>query len=323
MGEEHEMVEIGYTLSSEDHGPREQLRFARAAEDAGFSSVFISDHFHPWVDAQGHSPFVWTVIGGIAASTTLRVVTGVTCPTIRIHPAIVAHAAATCAVALEGRFVLGVGSGENLNEHILGDRWPEADVRLEMLEEAVEVMRLLWGGGQRSHRGRHYTVDNARLYDLPEDPIPVYVSAFGPKAIELAARIGDGYVGTSPDPELVGAFAEQAGGGKPKIAGAKCCWHDDDAEARRLVHRLWPNMGLPGELSQELPTPAHFEQGAQIVTEEMVADDIPTGPDPEAYAASIREYAEAGYDEVFLHNIGPDQEGFLRFFAREVRPLLG
>jgi G6PDH family F420-dependent oxidoreductase len=317
------MIKIGYTLSSEDHGPREQLRFARAAEDAGFTSVFISDHFHPWLDAQGHSPFVWTVIGGIAAATNLRVVTGVTCPTIRIHPAIVAHAAATCAVALEGRFVLGVGSGENLNEHVLGDRWPEADIRLEMLEEAVEVMRLLWRGGQHSHHGRHYTVENARLYDLPDDPIPVYVSAFGPKATEVAGRIGDGYVGTAPDPGLVAGFREHAGGDKPAIAGAKCCWHPDDAAARRLVHELWPNMGLPGELSQELPTPAHFEQGASIVTEDMVADDIPTGPDPEAYAASIRAYADAGYDEVHLHNIGPDQEGFLRFFADEVRPLLG
>jgi G6PDH family F420-dependent oxidoreductase len=317
------MVTVGYALSSEDHGPAELVRFARAAEEAGFEHAWISDHFHPWVDAQGHSPFVWTVIGAIAAATErLRLGTGVTCPTLRIHPAVIAHAAATSAVLLEGRFFLGVGSGEALNEHVLGDAWPEADVRLEMLEEAVAVLRLLWSGGQRSHRGTHYTVENARLYDLPDEPVPVYMSAFGPKAVELAGRIGDGYVGTSPQRDLLTAY-EQAGGGGPKLAGAKCCWHRDAAEARRMVHRLWPNMGLPGELAQVLPTPAHFEQAAELVTEERVAGSIPVGPDPEPYAAALHAYADAGYDEVYLHNIGEDQEGFLRFFTEEVRPLLG
>ncbi|HWH32329.1 MAG TPA: TIGR03557 family F420-dependent LLM class oxidoreductase [Egibacteraceae bacterium] len=315
------MVEVGYTLSSEDHGPRDLVRFAGLAEEHGFTRAWISDHFHPWVDAQGHSPFVWAVLGGVAATTGLEVGTGVTCPTVRIHPAVVAQAVATTSLLFDGRFWFGVGSGEALNEHILGGRWPEAEVRLEMLEEAVQVMRRLWTGEVVSHHGRHYTVENARLYDAPERRVPVYVSAFGPKAMELAGRIGDGYVGTSPDAELVRRFARQAPG-KPKVAGAKCCWHADEAEARRLAHRLWPNMGLPGELAQELPTPQHFMQAARLVTEEMVAGPIPTGPDPRPYVDLVRAYADAGYDVVYLHNIGEDQEGFLRFWTGEVRPLL-
>ncbi|TCJ20541.1 TIGR03557 family F420-dependent LLM class oxidoreductase [Rubrobacter taiwanensis] len=315
------MPEICYVLSSEETDPNDLVRNARRAEEAGFYGAWISDHYHPWVDAQGQSPFVWSVIGGIAAVTErLRLGTGVTCPTIRIHPAILAQAAATSQVMLEGRFFFGVGSGENLNEHILGDRWPEADVRLEMLEEAVAVIRLLWEGGNKSHHGRYYTVENARLYTLPGELPPIYVSAFGPKAIEVAARIGDGYVGTAPEKELLDAFAQKAGPDKPKIGEMKVCWHEDEAEARRMIHRLWPNIGLPGELAQELPSPKHFEQAASIVTEEMVADTPPTGPDPEPYLESIRQYEQAGYDEVYLHQIGPDQEGFFRFCEREILP---
>jgi G6PDH family F420-dependent oxidoreductase len=316
-------MNVSYALSSEDHGPVDLVRFAAAAEEAGFESVWISDHYHPWINTQGNSPFVWSVLGGIAQATGLRVGIGVTCPTIRIHPAIVAHAAATTAIMLRGRFVLGVGSGENLNEHILGHRWPPADVRLEMLEEAVAVMRLLWQGGVHSHRGQYYTVEHARLYNLPEQPPPVYVSAFGPKALEVAARIGDGYISTMPDPELASAFVEQAGPDKPCVGGAKCCWGEDEAAARKLAHQRWPNIGLPGELAQELRTPEHFEQASSIVTEDMVADTIPCGGDPERYIASLNAYAEAGYDEVYLHNIGEDQQGFLRFFQREIRPRLG
>jgi G6PDH family F420-dependent oxidoreductase len=316
------MVRVGYTLSSEDHGPADLVRFAAAAEEAGFDSALISDHYHPWTGAQGHSPFVWSVLGGIAAATTrLRVGTGVTCPTVRIHPAVLAQAAATTALLFDGRFFFGVGSGEALNEHILGDRWPEIDERLDMLAEAVAVIRLLWQGGQRSHRGTHYTVSNAELYDLPDEPPPIYVSAFGPKAVEVAARIGDGYVGTSPDAELVTAYRD-AGGSGPAIAGGKCCWGPDEAAARRLVHRLWPNMGLPGELAQILPTPAHMEQASELVTEDMVADPIPCGPDPDVYVAAVEQYAKAGYDELYLHNIGQDQEGFLRFWQAEVAPRL-
>ena len=314
------MVEIGVALSSEDHGPMELVRQAQMAEAAGFTTSWVSDHYHPWVGAQGHSPFVWSVLGGIAATTQLRCGTGVTCPTIRIHPAVIAQAAATSAVMFGDRFFLGVGSGEALNEHILGDKWPEADVRLEMLEESIEVLRLLWQGGSRSHRGKHYTVENAQVFDLPDAPPPIYISAFGEKALGVAARLGDGYVGTALDADMVKQYNEQGGKG-PKIAGAKCAYAPSADEARSLVHEKWPNLGLPGELAQILPTPAHFEQAAELVGPD-VADDVPTGPDPEPYIESLREYADAGYDEVYLHNIGPHHEAFFRLIAEEVRPAL-
>jgi G6PDH family F420-dependent oxidoreductase len=314
-------MRYGIFLSSEEFPPRTLVEQAVMAEDAGFERVWISDHYHPWIDRQGHSPFVWSVIGAIAQATDLGVDTGVTCPTIRTHPAIIAQAAATSGCLLEGRFRLGVGSGENLNEHILGDRWPEAHVRLEMLEEAVEVMRLLWQGGQQSHRGRHYTVENARVYDLPDEPVPILMSGFGPKSAELAGRIGDGFAHTSPARDLVQTFKE-AGGDGPCAAGMKVCWGTDADEAVRTIHEIWPNTGLPGELAaQELPTPAHFDQACELVTEDAVSD-TPHGPDPQAYIDSLREYADAGFDEVYFHQVGGDLAGFLKFFRDEVEPAL-
>lgn len=317
------MVTIGYGLSSEELGPRELVRYAARAEEVGFRQAWVSDHFHPWISEQGQSPFVWGVLGGIASATErLRIGTSVTCPTTRIHPAIIAQASATAAVLLEGRFFLGVGSGENLNEHILGDPWPPAPLRLEMLEEAIQVIRSLWSGASVSHYGTYYVVDDARLFTRPDERPPIYVSAFGRKAMEVAARVGDGYIGTSPSAELVRMFEDKAGAGKPKLGGPKVCWAEDAAEARRTVHRLWPNMGLPGQLSQDLRTVAHFEQAVQLVTEEMVAQSIPCGPDPQPYVDSLRQYADAGYDELYVQQIGPDQEGFFRFWERELRPAL-
>ena len=190
-------MRIGYFLSSEELDPATLVEQAQLAEQAGFEALWISDHFHPWNDEQGQSPFVWGVIGAISQVCRLPVTTAVTCPTVRIHPAIVAQAAATAAVQLEGRFTLGVGTGEALNEHVLGDRWPTEDVRLEMLEEAVEVMRELWAGEFVYHHGKHYTVENARIYTKPETPPPIFVSAFGPKSFDLALRIGDGFITTT------------------------------------------------------------------------------------------------------------------------------
>jgi G6PDH family F420-dependent oxidoreductase len=313
-------MRIGYFLSCEEFGPQELIRQARLAEAAGFDRVWISDHYHPWIDEQGHSPFVWSMIGALATATErLHVTTGVTCPTIRIHPAVVAQAAATSAVLLDGRFALGVGSGEALNEHILGDKWPEADVRLEMLEEAIEVMRLLWQGGQQSHRGRHYTVENARLYTLPDEPPPVLVSGFGPKAVDLAARVADGYCAVMPEKEFVERY--RSGGGKGIIqGGAKVCWGPDEAECRATVHRLWPNEALPGELAQILPTPKHFEQATELVTEEMIGESVPCGPDLDKHIEALQEFADAGFDEVYVQQVGTRHEEFFEVFGREVLP---
>jgi coenzyme F420-dependent glucose-6-phosphate dehydrogenase len=316
--------EIGYTLSSEEQGPTELVRQAAAAEQAGFAFALISDHYHPWIDRQGHSPFVWTVIGGVAEATErLRLGTGVTCPTIRIHPAIVAQAAATAGCMMPGRFFLGVGTGENLNEHILGDRWPPIDQRLEMMEEAVEVIRLLWTGGQQTHRGRYYTVEQARVYDLPDEPVPIVVAAKGERATRLAGRIGDGLIGVAPDEDTVRTFEDAGGRGKPRYGQLHACWARSEEEARRTALEWWPNTSIPGELGVELPLPRHFEQAAELVTEEQVGQAIPHGPDPEPYVEAIREYEQAGFDHVYVHQIGPDQDGFLRFFEQEVLPKFG
>jgi coenzyme F420-dependent glucose-6-phosphate dehydrogenase len=316
------MASFGYALSSEEHGPRELVRHARRAEETGFEFACISDHYHPWISAQGQSPFVWSVVGAIAEATERLVLgIGVTCPLLRIHPAVLAQAAATSAALLPGRFFFGVGTGEALNEHILGDRWPPADLRLEMLEEAVEVMRALWGGETVDHHGRHYTVENAKLFTVPEAPPPVVVSAFGPRAAEVAARIGDGYWGTSPSDDLLGAW-RTAGGTGPSYGQVTVCWAEDEASARRRAHEQWPNVGIKGQLSQDLPTWTHFEQAAAMVTEDDVASTVPCGPDPEPVLASVRQYVDAGYDHVYLRQIGPDQEGFFRFWQEELAPKL-
>ena len=317
------MSEIGYALSSEEHTPNDLVRWAVQAEESGFGFALISDHYHPWVDRQGHSPFVWAVIGGIAHATSrLRLGTGVTCPTLRMHPAIVAHAAATAAAMLPGRFFLGVGRGENLNEHVLGQRWPAPDERLEMLEEAVEVMRLLWEGGVQTHRGRHFRVEEARLYTLPDEPPPVMVAASGPSAAEVAGRIGDGFIGTAPKRETVEQFEEAGGRGKPRYGQVTGCWAEDEAAARRTAREWWPNVAVTGQLSQELRMPVHFEQASAMVTEGDVAEVVACGPDPERHLELIGKYLDAGYDHVYVHQVGPDQEGFFRFYREQVLPKL-
>jgi G6PDH family F420-dependent oxidoreductase len=316
-------IELGWTLACEEHGPRELIATARRAEELGFSFAMISDHFHPWIDRQGHSPHVWSVIGGIAAVTErIGIGTGVTCPTIRQHPAVVAQATATCAAMLEGRFIFGVGSGEALNEHILGDAWPSAAVRSEMLEEAVAVIRELWSGRQVEHRGRHYTVENARLYTLPEAPPPIIVAAAGPQAAELAGCIGDGFCGTAPDAELLERF-DAAGGSGPRYGQVTVCWAEREEDGVRTAHEWWPNAGIPGELGQVLPQPAHFEQAAQLVTEEQIAEQITCGPDPRRHIEFLQRYVDAGYDRIFVHQVGPAQEDAMRFYQREVLPHVG
>jgi G6PDH family F420-dependent oxidoreductase len=313
-------MRIGYFLSSEEYTPAELIEQAKGAERAGFQALWISDHYHPWVDAQGQSPFVWSMIGALSQATRLPVTTAVTCPTVRIHPAVVAQAAATSAVLHEGRFVLGVGSGEALNEHILGDAWPEAAVRLEMLEEAVAVMRELWEGGDVSHRGKHYTVQNARIYTRPDSPPKVYVSGFGPKAIDLAARIGDGFVSTAPDADAVKRFRDNGGGDKPCQAGFKAAFAGTAEEGARIAYEKWPNAGVPGELSQVLPTPRHFEQASELVTVEKAAESFVCGNDPGAHLEMIDKYAQAGFDEIFVANTGPHYQGLLDLYAEAVLP---
>jgi coenzyme F420-dependent glucose-6-phosphate dehydrogenase len=317
------MPRFGYALSAEEHRPDALVRYARVAEEAGFDFAMVSDHYHPWTDRQGNSPFVWSVIGGIAQATErISLGTGVTCPTVRIHPAIVAQAAATAAAMMPGRFWLGVGTGEALNEHILGDPWPSAGVRRAMLEEAVAVIRELWRGKTTYHRGDHYVVDGARVYTLPEEPPPIYVAASGPNATRLAGRIGDGLISLAPSRETVELFESSGGDGKPRIGQVEVCFADDEARAVRTAYEWWPQTALSGELPQVLPMPAHFEQAVATVREEDVAEKVACGPDPDRHARAVQEFVDAGYDHVYVHQIGPEQERFLGFYAQEVLPRL-
>jgi G6PDH family F420-dependent oxidoreductase len=314
-------MKVGYFLSSEEWGPKDLVALAVKAQKAGFQDLWISDHYHPWNDEQGHSSFVWSTIGAIAcAAPGMGITTAVTCPTVRIHPAIIAQAAATSSILLDGRFRLGLGSGEALNEHILGDPWPEADERLEMLEEAIEVIRTLWQGGVQSHRGRHYRVEHARIYDLPSPPPEIVVSGFGPSAVELAARVADGYCTVGPDADSVGLFHARSDLGKVVQGGVKVCWSDDADRALDTVYRLWPNEALPGELAQILPTPEHFEQAAELVTREMVGEDIPCGSDVDKHVEAIQAYADAGFDELYVNQIGPEQDAFFAAYREHVLP---
>jgi len=315
-------TKFGMTLSAEEHPPERLVDLAAKAEDHGFDFVSISDHYHPWITAQGHSPFVWSVLGAISQATKeIEVAVGVTCPTVRIHPAILAQATATTANLLPGRFTWGVGSGEALNEQILGDAWPPADIRLEMLEEAVGVIRELWSGESTTFRGDYYFVEDATIFDPPPGDVPVIVSAFGTKAAEVAARCGDGLWTSGGDPEVMTTF-EKNGGSGPVYSQLTMCWAESTEEAVETAHRIWPNTGVPGQLSQDLRTPFHFEQAVELVTPEMIAKAMSCGPDPEPLLKAVDEVLGAGVDHLYFHQVGADQEGFLRFWDEEILPAL-
>lgn len=314
-------MRIGYALSSEEHGPCELVRYARMAEHAGFQFALISDHFHPWTDQQGQSPFVWPVIGGIAmVNHRMPVGTAVTCPLIRMHPAVVAQAAATAATMLPGRFLLGLGTGENLNEHITGQGWPASPLRLEMLEEAIGIIRALWRGGWVTRYGKHFVVEEVRLYTLPERLPPILLAAGGGRAAEPAGRLADGLLTVRPDPQLVRSFEQGGGQGKPRYGQFKACWARDEAAARETARRWWPNQALPGELGSELRLPRHVEQAVRNIRDDQSAAGILCGPDSRPHLEKIEQYAAAGYDHVYVHQVGPDQEGFFEFYRREILP---
>lgn len=317
------MFHLGYALSSEEHPPNRLVQAARQAEEIGFSFLLISDHYHPWLPSQGHSPFVWSVLGGIAQAThTLQVGTGVTCPILRIHPAILAQAAATTAAMMPGRFFLGVGTGEYLNEHILGDPWPPADERQSRLIEAIDIMRELWEGDELTYDGIFYTVNHARLYTLPETPPPIYMAASGRESAELAGELADGLISTHPGPELVEAFQESADAEKPRYGQIKVCWAPTVREARETMQQWWPISGLSGRLHTDLPTPEHFEDVVNLMEEPKIPKDAVLGPQPEPYLEAFQTLVTSGYTHIYLHQVGPDQSGFLNFFQSKLKPLL-
>jgi G6PDH family F420-dependent oxidoreductase len=314
-------MQIGYHLSSEEHPPERMLPWARRAEEVGFDFITVSDHFHPWTRAQGQSPFVWSVLGGIAAVTDhVDVGTAVTCPTVRTHPAIIAQAAATTAAMMPGRFFLGVGTGEALNEHILGDRWPASAVRREMLAEALEIIRLLWKGGSQSYYGEYYTVEQAQIFTLPEELPPIIVSGFGPHSTQLAGMIGDGYMNTAPDAELADLFKRGGGEGKPCYGKLDIALADSEEAAKELAFRTWPTSALKGELGQVLPLPAHFEQATALVTPDDVAESIVCDQDPGVQIEKLQEFAKAGYDRVTVQQCGVEQDRLFEMYEKEILP---
>ena len=317
------MIEFGYFLSSEEHKPNQLVGYAQMAEQSGFKFVVISDHFHPWVSQQGESSFVWSVLGGIAHTTQrVAVGTGVTCPIMRIHPALIAQAAATVADMMPGRFFLGLGTGEYLNEHIFGDVWPSIEARRKMLAEAIYIMRELWKGEEYSCNGTYFTVRDARIYTLPEKLPPIYIAASGPESAELAAEISDGLISTSSGDEVVKAFKKNGGAGKPCFGSIKVCWAHSLEEAKETVKQWWPVSGVSGALHVDLPTPRHFEDVVEAMGKPKIPEDTILGPNPTSYLKAIQSLQENGYDHIYIHQVGPDQEGFLKFFKSELLPLM-
>jgi G6PDH family F420-dependent oxidoreductase len=319
----HAAIEVGYWLSGEEFGPRALVANAVAAEEAGFRHVMASDHFHPWLARQGHAPFVWGVLGAIAHATELHLATGVTAPIVRMHPAVVAHAAATAAVLAEGRFALGLGTGERLNEHITGAHWPRSGTRRRMLGEAIEIIRRLFAGEDLDADGQWFTVEHAQVFTRPEVPPPIWVAVSGPRTAAFAGECADGMIGLAPDSSLVQAFEHAGGQGGPRVGQLHVCWAASEDEATRTAHRLWPNAALPAALASELARPSDFDAACSLVTEDAVRRAVACGPDPRPMATAILRFAAAGYSRVYVHQIGPDQRGFLEFYASEVAPLVG
>jgi G6PDH family F420-dependent oxidoreductase len=317
-------MRLGYKLFSEAFGPAELVRQARLAEDAGFDFVSISDHYHPWLpdEDHGHSSFAWSVLGAIAQATTrVDLQTGVTCPTFRYHPAIIAQAAATVALLSDGRFTMGVGSGERLNEHIIGEGWPGVPERHARLREAIRVIRQLWEGGNQTFTGEYYRLDAARVYDLPETLPDIAVAAGGPLAAKLAGELGDALVTTEPKSELVDAY-RAAGGTGAGWCEVPLAWARDEDAAVRSAHRLFRFGALGWKVMPELQLPANFDAAAQHVTLDTMREQFACGPDVDRHVAVTRQFTDAGFDHLTLINAGPDVDGFFDWFASELRPAL-
>jgi G6PDH family F420-dependent oxidoreductase len=315
-------MRFGYKLAAEGFGPKDLIQQAIRAEQAGFDFVEISDHYHPWLDVQGHAPFAWTVLGAIAAKTDrIGLATGVTCPSVRYHPAIIAQAAATLAIVSDNRFTLGIGAGERLNEHVVGEGFPSVRGRHERLREALEIINLLWRGGYQSYEGKHLQLEDARVFDLPDTLPVIAVAAGGKDAARMAAQLGSGLFATEPRSDLVEAF-QGAGGSGPKYAEVPMAWATtEDAGVQEVLKTSrWAVTGW--KVMSELPNPVNFEAASQTVTEDDIRKHFAVGPDAEPYVRAVRKYADVGFDHIVLQNAGPDPDGFIDFFAKDLRDRL-
>jgi G6PDH family F420-dependent oxidoreductase len=317
------MVQFGYKLMSEEHGPRALVANAVKAEEAGFDFVSISDHFHPWLEAQGHSPFAWSVLGAIAQATShIAITTGLTCPIIRYHPAIIAQAAATVALLSENRFTLAIGAGERLNEHVTGARWPSVPERHAMLSEAIDIFRLLWKGGVHSHKAQHFEINHARLYDLPNKPIPIVLGVSGEASIALAAEKADGIMATEPKPEFIKDFKKQHGKAGSSYSEVALAYAPTEKAGLALAKERFSFSALAWSVNSELPTIDGFEAATKFIRPEDLAETIAIGPDVERHVAAVMKHIDAGFDHIALVGIGPDQDAFVKFFKEELHPRL-
>jgi coenzyme F420-dependent glucose-6-phosphate dehydrogenase len=314
------MLELGYGLSSEEHMPNDVIRYIRLAEKAGFAFACLADHYHPWMERQDQSPFIWSIIGGIAQVTQrVRLVISVTYPMARMHPASIAQAVATVAAMMPGRCCLGLETGEHLRARIWGRHWRVSGMQWEMLQEAVQVIRLLWKGGAQSHWGRHYTIENVRIHTPPRELPPILIAAVEGQGAQVAGRVGDGLIGTAPETQLIEAFELAGGLGKPRYGKVSVCWARNEREARRIAYNRWRTAGLNASML-DATLPAPVIRAMTHVSETDVAQALLCSADPARHIAALREFAAAGYDHVYVHHVGPDQEGFLRFYRREVLP---
>ena len=311
-------MQIGFKLFAEAHTPQEMVRQAVRAEEAGFDFVEISDHYHPWLESHGHSGFAWSILAAIAMRTErVGLATGVTCPTIRYHPAIIAQAAATTALLSDGRFTLGVGSGEQLSEHITGHPWPVVGVRHAMLREALEIIRLLWSGGYRTYRGNHLSIEDAQVFDLPDTLPDIVVAAGGPKAARIAGELGDGLFATEPRTDLIDAYTA-AGGTGSRWAEVPLAYAGTVDAALESAHRLFRFGPTGWKIQAELPNVRNFEAATAFVRREDMADAFGAGPDVETHVATVKGFADAGYDRLALISAGPDVEEFFSFYEGEL-----
>ncbi|MEN8706441.1 MAG: TIGR03557 family F420-dependent LLM class oxidoreductase [Nocardioides marinisabuli] len=319
-------MRFGYTLMTEQSGPRDLVRYAAAAERVGFDFEVSSDHFSPWLTEQGHAPYAWSVLGAVSQVTErVELMTYITCPTMRYHPAVVAQKAATMALLSEGRFTLGLGSGENLNEHTVGHGWPAVDTRQEMLVEAVEIIRALHAGDLVTYRGEHFDVDSSRVWDLPDEPVRLALAVAGDKGVERFAPLADDLIAVEPDPDLVSSWngvegAPRIGDGARAIGQIPICWDPDEAAARERAHAQFRWFAGGWKVNADLPTTAGFAGATQFVRPDDVAENIPCGPDLDRIVESVSAFADAGFTDVALVQVG--DEGQQRFLDEAAGPLL-
>ena len=317
------MTTFGYTLFCEGYSPSDLIKQAIKAEEAGFDFLVISDHYHPWLTNHEHSAFAWSVLGALTQVTQkIELATMVTCPIMRYHPAIIAQMAATIGVMSGGRFTLGLGAGERLNEHIVGQGWPGVGIRHKMLREAVEIIQGLWKGGYYSYDGKYYKVEDARVFDLPKEPVPIFMAAGGPNAASIAAQCGVGLCNTEPNPDVMKAYKEQGGDAANTWSQIVLSWDENEDKAKQTAFDQFKFSAGGWKVQAELPNPVNFDAATKQVRPDDIAENIPCGPDVQKHVDGIKSFSDLGYDKIAVVYPGTDTDGFMKFWQDKLKPQL-